>query len=137
MHAHQMPAATQLLTVERECEMAFSEAFVRIVFRLPMSAVPDHDGAAAIFALRDRAFEFVVRDRMVLDLNRQALLTGHKTWAARYRPAFHHTVELETKIVVQSPCGVLLDDKCVAALACHLALRFGGDAKTPLHLICF
>ena len=51
VHAHQMPAALQLLAVECEVEVALWQALVRIVFRLPGAAVPDHHRAAAVLAL--------------------------------------------------------------------------------------
>ena len=41
----------QLSRRRAEIEMALGETLVRIVFRLPGAAVPDHDRAAAIFAL--------------------------------------------------------------------------------------
>ena len=102
MHADQVPAAVQLFALKGECEVALCQAFVRIAFRLPMATVPDHHRAAAIFALRNRAFEFVVGYRMILNLDCQPLFAGHKARPARHRPAFHHAVEFETQIVVQS-----------------------------------
>src|SRR6476619_391345 len=67
VHAHQVPAAAELFALEGECEMALGEAFVWIVFRLPVATVPDHDRAATIFTLGDRAFELVISYRMILN----------------------------------------------------------------------
>ena len=95
-------------------EISPFQAFVWIVLRLPMATVPDHDRAATIFTLRDRAFEFVIGYRMILNLHCQPLFAWHGAWAARHRPAFHHAVEFETEIVMQSSRRVLLDDEGTA-----------------------
>src|ERR1700744_5664867 len=63
-HADEMPAAMQLFAFEREFEMALGIAFVRIAFRDPTAAVPDHDRAAAIFAVGNSALKRIVVDRM-------------------------------------------------------------------------
>ena len=135
MHSYQVPAAAELFALKGECEMALCQAFVWIAFRLPMATVPDHDRAATIFTLRDRAFEFVIGYRMILNLHCQPLFAWHQARAARHRPAFHHAVEFETKIVMQSSRRVLLDDEGIATFSRHLALRLGGNAKAPLAAI--
>src|SRR6185437_5855389 len=111
--------------------MPLREPLVRVVWRLPGAAVPDHDRAAAILALGDGALEFVVIDRVILDLHGEPLFARDKAWAARHRPALHHAVKLKPQIIVQARRVVLLDDEGVAALAGDLAFRFGGDAKVP------
>src|SRR5262245_43996712 len=105
MHAHEMPAAVQLLAVEREGEIALLEALVRIVLGMPAPTVPDQHGAAAVLALRDRTFERVVLDRVILDLHGKPLLAGIEARTARDRPALHHAVELEPQVVVQAARG--------------------------------
>src|SRR5262245_62510188 len=137
MHAHQVPAAVKLLAFERERQMALIKALVRIVFRLPAAAIPDHDRAAAIFALRDRTFELVVLDRVVFHLYGKALLTRNQARPAGHRPAFHHAVEFETQIVMQAPCRVLLDNVSVVTFAYDLAPGLGGYAETALGVIAF
>ena len=109
-HADQMPAAVQLLAVELELEMALGIALVRIADRLPAAAIPDDHRAAAILALRDRAFEVAIFEGVILDMDRQTLLARHQARPARHRPALQHAVHLEPQIVVQAPGGVLLDD---------------------------
>ena len=68
--------------------VALGQAFVWIVFRLPMTTIPDHDRPAAILALRNRPFEFVVGDRMILNLDRKPLLAGHKLKVLALPPSF-------------------------------------------------
>src|SRR5262245_51173615 len=137
VHTHQMPSAVQLLSFERERQMPFRQALVRIVLRVPASAVPDHYRAAAILALRDRAFELVVLGGVVFHLHGEPLLPRHKARAARYRPALHPAVELKPQVIMQPSGSVFLDDIGVAAFALHLALRFGGHVKTTFGAIAF
>ena len=72
-HAHQHPAAMQALAFEDELEVALLQAFMRIALRRPVAAVPQLHRAAAILAFRNGALEVAVVERMVLDLDRQAL----------------------------------------------------------------
>ena len=109
-----MPTAVQLLAVELELEMALGKALVRIADRFPAAAIPDDHRAAAILALRDRALEVAIFERVILDMDRQTLLARHQARPARHRPALQHAVHLEPQIVVQASGGVLLDDVAVA-----------------------
>ena len=137
-HAHQMPAAVQLLAVEIENEMALGVALVRIAFGKPAAAIPDHHGAAAIFAFGDRALEGVVFDRMILDMDGEAFFIGIEARAAGHRPALHHAVEFEPQIVMQPPRGVLLDHIPVpAAVAAFSSARFRRHAEFPLFPVSF
>jgi hypothetical protein len=114
MHADEMPLAVELLALERERQAAFLQALMRVAIGKPAPAVPDHDGAAAVLALRDGAFEFVVLDGVVLDVDGKPLLPRHQARAAGDRPALHHAVELQPEVVVQPAGGVLLNDKPIA-----------------------
>src|SRR4029079_5650671 len=128
-HAHKMPMAAQLLAMQLEIEMAFLHPLVRIVLRRPAAAVPDHHGAAAVLVLRDGAFELIVFERMVLDVDGETLVARNEARAPRHRPAQPHAVEFEAKIVVQPSRVVLLYDVAEALLAAGLAARFGGLAE--------
>ena len=108
--------------------MALGVALVRIAFGRPGAAIPDHDGAAAIFAFRDGALEGVVFDRMVLDVNGEAFLVGIEARPARHRPALHHAVEFQPQIVMQPPRGMLLNDIAGPPAA---PLRPRGSGVTP------
>ena len=116
-HAHEMPAAAEFLALEIEDEVALGVGLVRIAVGDPASPIPDHDGAAAILAIRDRALEGVVFDRMILDVDGKTLFVRIEARAARHRPALHHAVEFEPQIVVQPPRRMLLNDVAMAAWA--------------------
>src|SRR6516162_4766566 len=131
-HAHQVPFAMQFVAIEREVEMTFLEAPVRVFLGMPAAAVPNHDGTTAVFALRNCSFEFVVFDRMVLHLHRKPLLAGNETRAARDRPALHDTVELEPQIVMQPARRVFLDEELVALAARRAPARLRRHVKLAL-----
>ena len=136
-HSHQMPAAVQLLAVEIENEVALGVALVRIAFRDPTPAIPDHDGAAAILALRDRAFECVVFDRMVLDVDGKSLFVGIEARAAGHGPTLHHAVELEPQIIMQPPRGMLLNHIAVTAGRRLSPSRLRGHVELSLFAVGF
>jgi hypothetical protein len=96
-----------------------------------LPAIPDHDRAAAVPALRNSAFEGVVFNRVVLDVHREALFARVEAGPTRHRPALHDAIEFEPKIVVQPPRGMFLDHVAMAATTAFAATRFGGDAKFP------
>src|SRR4029077_3436197 len=131
-HAHQMPAALELVTVEGEVETSLGKAPVRVALRKPLPAVPDQHRAAAILAFRDRAFEIVVFDRVILDVHGEAFFARHQARPARHRPALHHAVEFEPQIVMQPCRRVLLDHEGIAAALDLAAARLRGDAELAL-----
>ena len=71
-HTNQHPAALQLRPRENELQISFPEGTLGIasILRSPEAPVPKHDGAAAVLALRDGAFEISIVERVVLNLNR-------------------------------------------------------------------
>src|SRR5262245_40794264 len=99
---------------------------------MPPAAIPDHDGAAPIFSLRDGAFELVVFDRMIFHLDGQPLLAGYEARTAGHRPALHHTVELEPQIVMQAARSVLLDDELIALGPCPATTRLRRHIELTL-----
>ena len=105
-HPHQHPAAMQALAFEDELEVALLQAFMRIALRQPVAAVPQLHRAAAILAFGNGALEVAVVERMVLDLDRQALDRRIERRPLGDRPRLEGAVELETEIVVQ-PRGVV------------------------------
>src|SRR5262245_49968980 len=132
VHAHEMPSPMQLLAVQGESEMTFLVARVRVALRVPAAAIPNHDGAAAILPLRDGSLEGVVFDRMIFHVDGKALLVRNETRAAGDRPALHHPVELEPQVIMQTPCGVLLDDEPISLGSMRAPPRFRGHVELAL-----
>ena len=128
LHAHEMPAAAELLPVQFEFQMALGIAFVGVTHRRPGAAIPDDDGAAAIFALGDRALEIAIGERVVLHMHGEPLVARHQARAPCHRPAFQDTIHFQAQVVVQARGIVFLDDEAMAlgAGAPALGLRRRG-----------
>src|SRR5688500_5861078 len=76
-HANQNPATLQLLTCERKLELALAQGLVGVALvGSPEPAIPQHDCAAAVFSLGDRPFKIAVVERMILNLDGEALVAG-------------------------------------------------------------
>jgi hypothetical protein len=93
-HADKNPAAVQTLSLQHELEVAASERFLWrfVALGLPISAVPELNRPAAIFALGDRSLEIPIIERMILDLDREPLIMGIERRAAGHSPRFKDTV---------------------------------------------
>jgi len=98
---------------------------------LVLPAVPDDHPA-----LSGRAFEGVVRERVVLDLHGEALRARIERRALRHGPRAHRAADLQAKVEVTRRRGVLLDDEYARAHAADGELlvtldghRFIGDAR--------
>src|SRR6185295_8725506 len=102
------------LAMENEFDLALGYRLARVgarSFELPSAAVPHLDGPAAVLALRDRALEIAVVERMVLDLDGQPLVARIERGPARHRPRAQDAVELDAEIVVQSRRRMFLHDE--------------------------
>ena len=111
LHAHEHPAALQPLAFQSEFQVAALQPLMRIALGNPVAAVPQLHRAAAILALGNGAFEIAIVERVVLDLDRKALVVRIERGPARHRPGLEDAVELEPEIVVQAPRVVPLDDE--------------------------
>src|SRR5580698_22842 len=74
-------------------------------------------------------FGFVVFDRVILDVNSETLVVWIKAWTTRHSPAFHHAIELQPQVVVQTRGIVFLDDVCEAPAPDLVAPRFRRDVE--------
>ncbi len=134
-HADQRPGALELLAVEPERQVARGERRVHVRnLRSPGAPVPDHDGAAAVFPLRNHAFEGVVLDGMVFGRHREPFGGGIERRASGDRPGLHDPFPLEAEIVVKRRGAMFLDDEGerTPAPARRAALRLGRHAESPL-----
>ena len=112
-HPNEHEASVQPLAVQHELEVALLHRLFRrlAALRLPVAPIPEHDRAATILALRDRAFEITIVERVVLDLDREPLVARIERRPLGYRPGFEHAVEFEAEIVMEPGGIVLLDDE--------------------------
>src|SRR5262245_37973133 len=109
--AHQNPGALQFIAAKDEAELALAQRFGRILIASPEATIPQHARAAAIFALRNGAFEITVIERMVFGFHGKALVLGIERGALGHGPRLENAVDLEAQIKVQASRGVFLHDK--------------------------
>ena len=128
MHAHEVPIAAEFLTAEREFEVPLGIAFARIAFRNPMTAIPHDHRSGPILILRNHPFEITVFERMIFDMNREALIAGNETRTLGNRPTLQDAVEFEPKIIMQPAGSMLLHDETqISGLAVSRVVRPEGS----------
>ncbi len=136
LHAHEDPAPVQAVSGQLEFQLARLQLLRGRGLTLggPGAAVPQLDGAAAVFSARNGPLEITVVERVILDLDGQAFLRRVQGGPSRHRPRFEDPVELESQIVVQAPRGVLLDDEAQVRRTGDtlLAAGFRGLGEIPL-----
>src|SRR5690606_10815073 len=119
-----------LLAVERDDDLLAVAPLLELV----RARVPDGDLAGAVLALRDRALERPVRERVVLRLDGEEVLLRVGRLAARERPAHEDAVVLQAEVPVQAPGVVLLDDEAVSLARGRGLVRHGlGRALRVAH----
>ena len=138
-HADERPLAVQFGAVEDKFQGAVAKAGVNVGvagLRLPCALVPDHDGASAVLAFGDDAFEAAVLHGVVFDLNGETLVSDEIAGALGDGPAFEDAVPAEAEVIVQAGGGVLLDDEgllaggdCGGGFGAGFAGRLGGHAE--------
>ena len=113
LHPHKDETPVQTFAIERELEIAFFQCLFwrHRALRLPISAVPQLHRTATILAFGDRAFEVPVIQRVVLNLDCEALVMRVQGRTFGDSPRFEDTTEFKTKIVVQPRGRMLLNDK--------------------------
>ena len=116
-HPCEAPAAAQLVAAELHLDEPALELGQEILGlrRAIAPVVPHDDGAGTVVVLRDDALEVGVLERVVLDVDGQALDLGPERRALGDCPALEHPGHLQAEVVVEAPGGVLLDDEEAAA----------------------
>src|SRR5476651_429551 len=114
--------------------MAMLQARARgLLPEIDASAIPKHDGAPAVLALGDRAFEGGIRERMIFHLNGKSLLALAQGQALRHGPGLQHAINGKSQIVMQVRGIVLLNhERARIAGAARRRRRFGRARKIPL-----
>src|SRR5205807_1130340 len=102
-----------LFAVQLELEVAARDLRHAALFadQVERPAVPKHDAAAAVLALRDVAFEIAVTDGMVLNHRCEVLHGRIERRAFRDRPRFQRAIDFEAEIVVQPACVMPLNEE--------------------------
>ena len=80
---------------QREFQVAAFQPVMRIAFGNPVPTVPQLHRATAILTLGNSALEIAILERMVLDLDRQALVVRIERGTSRHRPGLEDAVEFE------------------------------------------
>ncbi len=114
LHADEGPFSLHALAVHDEFEAAGAEAFVDVGVAglgLPCALIPDHDGASAVLAFGDDAFEAAVLHGVVFDLDGEAFVLDDVAGALGDGPAFEDAVPAEAEVIVEMRGCVLLDDE--------------------------
>src|SRR5207247_9118148 len=132
--------SVQSLSVESDLEITAFQTFADDVFFLVRggggirgvrTTIPEHDGSATVFSVRNRTFEGVVVDRVILDLHCEALDRRIQARAFGYGPAFHHSVKLQAQIEVEIARGVLLYDETQTSWPRGSRCRFARWLASP------
>src|SRR5260370_26700020 len=130
-----MPQPLEPLAVQFEREMALRQGLVRVMKRIPIAAIPYHHRAAAIFALGDSALEFEIFERMVLRANRKAFFRGNEAGPLWDSPAQQHAVQFQTKVEVNTPRVMLLDDKSGSGAKVRAIIGLGSSREVTLRAV--
>lgn len=137
-HPHQRPASAHSCARQTKAELAAVERLRHVPLGLPDAAIPQHDSAAAILALGNRALETAVAQRMILGADREPLFARIPARPFRHRPAQQHAVPFQPEIVMQPPGRMLLhhEPQSGGGARPHLARRFPRPRKIALYVIC-
>ena len=84
--------------------------------------------AGSVLTRRNGALEPGVLQRMILDLDRQALVARIEARTLRHRPALQHAIEFEAEVVVQAARRMALHDEAAGRWLC----AGGADCAAPL-----
>jgi hypothetical protein len=109
-----MPTTFKPLAMQVKSQVAALEAALGVTLWVPGAAVLEHDGTAAILALRNCTFERAVIERMVFDMDREAFVGGVEAWPLCDRPALQHAIHFKAKIIVEAGGRVFLDQIAMA-----------------------
>src|SRR5580704_12684250 len=94
----------------------------------PGAAIPYDHRPAAVLPLRDCPFEHEIFQGMIFGSYGKTLVGDNEARSLWHGPAQQDPIELESKIVVEPPCRMLLNHKSRAPFG--LCRRFGlGGAR--------
>ena len=97
--------------------------------------VPDDDLSRPVVAPGDHAFETAVVDGVGVGLHRQAFFPGVERRSLRDRPRPEDAIHLQTEVVMEARCPVLLYDERAARTFPGPALGFGCLVEPALLVV--
>ena len=111
---------SQALAKQDKFDFSVAKAFVGLDQRFPGAAVPGLHGAGAIMSVGDGALEVGIVQRVVLDMNGDALVGGVQGGPFANGPAPEHVVVLQPEVPVQTGAAglMLLHHEYRGLLAC-------------------
>jgi hypothetical protein len=97
-HADQDKSAVQPIALQRELEIALRQRLLGGLrsLRFPITAIPQHDRAAAILTLGDRPFEVAIIERMIFNLDGKPFVTRVERGTFGQSPGFETAQDLKT-----------------------------------------
>ena len=132
----QQPLALHPLAVDDEVEVAILQIVGGLAFdRLPPTFVPQHDGAAAVFALGDDALEASIGQGVLLGAHGETLALRIGRGALGHRPALQHAIHFQAQVPVQAGGVVLLAQQPVPLAGPALAARHGSPVEVALAIV--
>jgi hypothetical protein len=72
---------------------------------------------------------------MIFHVHDEPLHVWVEAWTLGHRPALQDAIQLQAKVVVKVPCGVLLDYKRLSTRPSLLSGRFRRAIEAPLLLV--
>ncbi len=105
--------SSELPAKQSESHHAVVERYRRVVFtrsdHLKFAVVPDDDFARAIITFREGSLEQKVVERVVVDMNREALDLRILAWPLRHRPRYEGRPNFQSEVIMETPSPVLLN----------------------------
>src|SRR5690606_27837562 len=126
--ADEQPAAAELFAGEDDGEPAVFDRFGGIAFEnFIQAAIPQHDGAGTVVALRNVALEIPIVERMVLDADREVFVARLFRKPFRNRPRGEGAFDFEPEIIMEAAGAMFLNDKPPLCGCPVRASGFGGS----------
>src|SRR5882724_3762067 len=118
VHAHQGKLTLEFCTVQRKCQLTCFDTLCHGLRARPVcvhvvvgAVIPDGHRPGPVLSRRNRTRECRIGERVVFNMDRQALQRRIHRGGLRHRPALEDTPGLQAEIVMESTGMVLLHYK--------------------------
>jgi len=130
--------SSEFPSIQNESQHAIVELDCRVVFsrsdHLIFAVVPNDDFARAIVAFGEGSLEQKVVERVVLNMDREALHLRIFGWPLWHRPRDENGADLQSEVIVEAPGPMSLDHESVSrgsGLRTRIGDDWGGHADGP------